>query len=56
MGRDELVAVAREAVAAVGATGPRDKGRVMSQLMPKVKGKASGKDVGDVVTELLAES
>ena len=56
MGREELVAVAREAVAAVGATGPRDKGRVMSQLMPKVKGKASGKDVGDVVTELLAES
>ncbi|MBN1857055.1 MAG: GatB/YqeY domain-containing protein [Dehalococcoidia bacterium] len=55
MGRDELIVVAREAVTASGATGPKDRGRVMSQLMPKVKGKASGKDVNEVVTELLAE-
>jgi uncharacterized protein YqeY len=54
MTRDELVAVAREVVVEVGATGPRDMGRVMSQLMPKVKGKASGKDVNDIVVGLLA--
>jgi uncharacterized protein YqeY len=54
MTRDEVVAVAREVVVEVGATGPRDMGRVMSQLMPKVKGKASGKDVNDIVVGLLA--
>ncbi len=54
MSRDELVAVVREVVAEVQPTGPGDKGRVMSQLMPKVKGKASGKDVNDIVVELLA--
>lgn len=54
MSRDELVAVVREVVAEVQPAGPGDKGRVMSQLMPKVKGKASGKDVNDIVVELLA--
>ena len=54
MSRDEIVAVVRDVVVEVGATGPGDKGRVMSQLMPKVKGKASGKDVNDIVVELLA--
>ena len=54
MTRDEIVAVAREVAVEVGAAGPRDMGKVMSQLMPKVKGKASGKDVNEVVVELLA--
>ena len=54
MTRDALVDVAREVIVATEAAGPKDKGRVMSQLMPKVKGKASGKDVNEVVIELLA--
>jgi len=37
----------------VGAQGPGDKGRVMSQLMPQLKGKADGREVSDVVAELL---
>jgi hypothetical protein len=37
----------------VGATGPRDKGKLMSRLMPQVKGKADGSVVNSVVTELL---
>lgn len=53
MTRDEVVAAAREVIAAVGAQGPGDKGRVMKELMPKLKGKADGKDINDVVTELL---
>jgi hypothetical protein len=53
MTRDEIIAVAKEAIAAVGAKGPGDKGRVMQQLMPKLKGKADGKVINDVVTELL---
>ena len=53
MGRDEVVAIVREVVEATGATGPKDKGRVMPQLMPRVKGKADGKMVNEIVTELL---
>jgi uncharacterized protein YqeY len=53
MTHDEVVMAAREVIAAVGANGPGDKGRVMQQLMPKVKGKADGKMVNEVVTELL---
>jgi len=53
MTRDEVVAAARGVIAAVGAQGPGDKGRVMKELMPELKGRADGKDINDVVTELL---
>jgi len=54
MTRDEIVTAARQVVETVGARGPGDKGRVMSQLMPQLKGKADGREVSDVVDELLA--
>jgi uncharacterized protein YqeY len=54
IGREEVVAAARQAIAAVGAKGPNDKGRVMAQLMPRLKGKADGKEVSEIVSELLA--
>jgi uncharacterized protein YqeY len=54
IGREEVVAAARQAIDAVGAKGPNDKGRVMAQLMPQLKGKADGKEVGEIVSELLA--
>jgi len=54
MTRDQIVEAARQVVEEVGARGPGDKGRVMSQLMPRLKGKADGKQVSDVVVELLA--
>jgi uncharacterized protein YqeY len=54
MSRAEIVAAARQVVDAVGAEGPSDKGKVMSQLMPQLKGKADGKEVSEIVTELLS--
>jgi uncharacterized protein YqeY len=56
MSREEIIAAARQVVEAVGAKGPSDKGKVMSQLMPQLKGKVDGKEVSDVVSQLLATS
>ncbi len=54
MSREEIVTVAQQAIGAIGAKGISDKGKVMSQLMPELRGKAGGKEVSDVVSELLA--
>jgi uncharacterized protein len=54
MSHDDVVALVHESIAAVGATGLKDKGKVMQHLMPSVKGKADGKEVNEVVTGLLS--
>jgi hypothetical protein len=54
MSREEVVAVVRQVIEQVGAAGPGDKGKVMSQLMPQLKGRADGREANDIVTELLA--
>ncbi len=56
MSREEIKQAARKAIEQVGARGPGDKGKVMSQLMPQLKGKAEGREINDVVSELLAGS
>ena len=54
MSRAEIIEAARQVVNTVGARGPGDKGKVMSQLMPQLKGKSDGKEVSEIVSELLA--
>ncbi|MBN1692128.1 MAG: GatB/YqeY domain-containing protein [Dehalococcoidales bacterium] len=51
----EIVAAVKEVIGTVGAQGLGDKGKVMQQLMPKLKGKADGKEINDVVTKLLGK-
>jgi len=54
MSREDVIETARRVLNEVGARGPSDKGKVMSKLMPQVKGKADGREVGSIVDELLA--
>jgi hypothetical protein len=49
----ELAGLVDEAVAATDASGPKDVGRVMGQVMPKVKGRADGNQVRRLVLERL---
>lgn len=54
LSREQIAALAREAISQTGAAGLKDMGKVMGALMPKVKGMADGKLVNDVVRELLS--
>ena len=53
MSRDEIVADARKIIEEVGAGGLSDKGKVMPKLIANLKGKADGREINEVVTELL---
>jgi uncharacterized protein YqeY len=50
----ELRAIVAEAVAATGAAGPKDMGKVIGAVMGRVKGRADGGAVSRLVKEALA--
>jgi uncharacterized protein YqeY len=50
---EELEAIVGDAVAESGASSPKEMGKVMSLVMPKVKGRAEGKRVSAIVKEKL---
>jgi len=52
--REEIEVKARQVIAEVGASGPRDMGKVMKPLMALLRGQADGSEVNQVVRELLA--
>lgn len=49
----EVRRAVEEAVKETGASSPKEMGKVMAALMPKVKGRADGKLVNTIVKELL---
>jgi uncharacterized protein YqeY len=51
---DELEEIVDDVIAEVGATGMRDLGRVMADVMPQVAGRADGTAVTQLVREKLA--
>lgn len=51
---EELRSLVDEAVAQTGASSPKEIGKVMSWLMPRVRGKAEGAEVNRLVRERLA--
>jgi len=54
LSRDELVALAKAAIAEAGATDLKQQGAVMKLLAPRTKGRADGKLVNEIVRELLS--
>ena len=51
----QISALVAQAVAATGAAGPRDMGKVMGWLSPKTKGRADGRLVSQAASRALAE-
>jgi uncharacterized protein YqeY len=56
LSEDEIVDMVREAIVETGASSPKQMGQVMRVLMPRVRGRADGRQVNEVVRRLLAES
>lgn len=50
---DDLRKIVGDVVAQTGASSPKEMGKVMSAVMPQVKGRADGKRVSAMVQELL---
>lgn len=51
---EELVELARSAISEVNAASQADINRVMQALMPRVRGRADGRQVNQIVRELLS--
>ena len=52
--REEISAVAQKVISETGARGPQDKGKVMPMIIGQLRGRAAGKEINEVVTELLS--
>ena len=56
MDEAEITATIKEVLAGLGIDAPtaKNKGKIMKELMPKVKGKADGKLVNQILTSMMA--
>lgn len=53
LSEEEVKAIIADVIAEVGATTMKDMGKVMGQVTPKVKGRADGKTVSQIVKDFL---
>ena len=56
LSEEEIKKLIEEAIKKTGAKEIKDMGKVMAELMPKLKGKADGVLVSKIVKELLTPS
>ncbi|MDD5348070.1 MAG: GatB/YqeY domain-containing protein [Candidatus Omnitrophica bacterium] len=54
MPEDQIKSIIDEAIAATGAAGPKDMGKVMKEVAAKTAGRADGKTVSDMVKAKLS--
>jgi len=55
MNEDEVRKIVQDKLAALGASGPQDMGKVMGPIMGQLNGKADGKLISSIVKEELAK-
>ncbi|PRS32648.1 hypothetical protein C6X96_11780 [Bacillus pumilus] len=55
LSEEELQTIVKETIAETGASSKTDMGKVMSAIMPKVKGKADGAVINRLVSEQLSQ-
>ncbi|MCY1118991.1 GatB/YqeY domain-containing protein [Bacillus safensis] len=55
LSEEELQTIVKETIAETGASSKADMGKVMSAIMPKVKGKADGAGINRLVSEQLSQ-
>ena len=53
LSRDDIAKEVQAVITETGASGPGDKGKVMPAAMQRLKGRADGRAINEVVTELL---
>lgn len=53
LSEEEVKEIVKTTIAEIGAAGPKDIGKAMSAVMPKVKGRTEGNIVSKIVGELL---
>ncbi|MHB0912028.1 MAG: GatB/YqeY domain-containing protein [Armatimonadota bacterium] len=56
LGEAEVTGITREVITELNATSKADKGRVMGAVMQKVRGRADGKMVNEIVDRLLGSA
>lgn len=56
LSEEEIHTIVQMAIDQTGASSPKEFGKVMSAVMPQVKGKADGNQVNAIVKELLQEN
>lgn len=54
LGEEELRTYIQAAIAETGASGPKDLGKVMKQVMARLKGQAAGETVSRLAREMLS--